>query len=65
MGKACGAGTLTPLARGQVLTPGEVPLAHEDAGAHHLVARVALVGDDGAMHQLRLRRALPAIGDLR
>ena len=55
---------ITSLTAGQVATPGEVPLAHEQLRANHLVARVTLVGHHRAMHQLRVGGALPAVGDL-
>lgn len=47
-----------------VTAPREIPLAHEDLRANQLKSRVALVGDDGAMDEVRVGRALPAVGDL-
>lgn len=46
-----------------VTAPREIPLAHENLGANELKPRVALVGDDGAMDQVRVGCALPAVGD--
>lgn len=56
---------LTPLAGGQVAAPCQVPVAHQEVGASQLEAGVAMVGDHGAMEQLRLRGRLPAIGNVR
>lgn len=50
---------------GQVTTPRQIPLAHQQLGAHQLEARVALVGDDGAVDQVRVGCALPAVDNLR
>lgn len=55
---------LTFLTSRHVTAPGEIPLAHEDLGANQLVSRVALVGDDGAVDEVGVGRALPAVGDL-
>lgn len=55
---------LTFLASRHVTAPSEIPLAHEDLGAYQLVSRVALVGDDGSVDEVRVRRALPPVGDL-
>lgn len=55
---------LTFLASRHVTAPSEIPLAHEDLGAYQLVSRVALVGDDGAVDEVGVRRALPPVGDL-
>lgn len=55
---------VTSLTAGQVSTPGQVPLAHEQLCAHQLEAWVALVGDHRAMDQLRVGGALPSVGDL-
>lgn len=49
---------------GQVGAPRQIPLAHQDLGAHQLEAGVALVGDHGAVDQVGVGRALPAVGDL-
>lgn len=49
---------------GQVGTPCQIPLAHQYLGAHELKAGVALVGDDGAVDQVGVGGALPAVGDL-
>lgn len=45
---------LTPLAGGQVTTPCQVPVAHQEVGAGQLETRVAMVGDHGAVEQLWL-----------
>lgn len=57
--------SLTFLTSRHIATPSEVPLAHDDLRAHQLVPRVALVGDDGAVDEVGVRCALPAVGDLR
>lgn len=56
---------LTFLTSRHVAAPSEIPLAHEDLGAYQLISRVALVGDDGAVDEVRVGCALPAVGDLR
>lgn len=47
-----------------VATPCEIPLAHEDLRAGQLISRVALVGDHGAVDEVRVGGALPSVGDL-
>lgn len=59
------ASALTLFAEGGVAAPAEVPLAGEGVAPHNVIARVALVGDLGPSHQLRVRRGLPAVLDLR
>lgn len=56
---------LTFLTSRHIAAPSEIPLAHEDLRAYQLKSRVALVGDDGAVDEVRVGRALPAVGDLR
>lgn len=56
---------LTLFTSGHVAAPGEIPLAHEDLGAGQRVSGVTLVRDDSAVDQVWVRRALPAVGDLR
>lgn len=56
---------VTSFTAGQISTPGQVPLTHEHFGAHQLESRVALIGHHRAMHQVRVRCCLPAVGDLR
>lgn len=47
-----------------IATPCEIPLAHEDLRAGQLISGVALVGDHGAVDEIGVGCALPAIGDL-
>lgn len=47
-----------------IATPCEIPLTHEDLGAAQLISGVALVGDHGAVDQVGVGGALPAVGDL-
>lgn len=56
---------LTFLTSWHITAPSEIPLTHEDLGACQLISRVTLVGDDGAVDEVRVGRALPAVGDLR
>lgn len=56
---------LTFLTSWHITTPSEIPLAHQDLRAYQFISRVALVGDNGAVNEVRVGRALPAVGDLR
>lgn len=56
---------LTFLTSWHITAPSEIPLTHEDLWAYQLISGVALVGDDGAVDEVRVGRALPAIGNLR
>lgn len=56
---------LTFLTPWHITTPSQIPLAHEDLGANQLISRVALVGDDRTVNQIRVGSALPAVDDLR
>lgn len=56
---------LTFLTAGQVATPRQVPLAHENLRALQLEPGVALVCDHRAVYELGVGGALPAVADLR
>lgn len=56
---------LTFLAFWHITAPTEIPLTHEDLRANQCVSWVALVGDHSAVYEIRMRHALPAVGDLR
>lgn len=55
---------LTFLTFRHIPAPSEIPLAHEDLRAQQLKTRVALVGDDGAVDEVGVGCALPAVSDL-